>query len=63
MDKRVDNWKAKTLAHWDAINGLAVRRFGDSAMAEEAALAVIEELEADDWKRLRAFSGLSLIHI
>ena len=51
------DWKGKTLAHWGKINALAERRFGRSPLAEEAALAVIDGLEADNWRRLRAFSG------
>lgn len=53
------DWKAKTLAHWHDINSLAVHRFGDNSMAEEAALAVIESLQADDWRKVRSFSGKS----
>lgn len=53
------DWKTQTLAHWHDINSLAVRRFGDNAVAEEAALAVIEKLQADDWKKVRSFSGKS----
>lgn len=51
------DWKERTLSHWDKINALAVRRFGRGPLAEEAALAVIDGLEADDWQRIRAFSG------
>lgn len=53
------DWKEKTLAHWQDINILAVRRFGDDAIAEEAALSVIEELQAEDWKKVRSFTGKS----
>ncbi|MBU1567825.1 MAG: sigma-70 family RNA polymerase sigma factor [Proteobacteria bacterium] len=51
------DWKERTLSHWDRINALAVRRFGRGSFAEEAALAVIEGLEADNWQRVRTFSG------
>ena len=51
------DWKERTLLHWDKINALAVRRFGSSPLAEEAALAVIDGLAAEDWQRVRAFSG------
>ncbi len=34
-----------------------MRRFGRGPLAEEAALAVIDGLEADDWQRVRAFQG------
>ncbi len=50
------DWKEKALSYWETINGMAVRRFGQGALAEEAALAVIDELEADDWHRLRTYS-------
>lgn len=51
------DWKEKTLAHWDKINASAARRFGPGPLAEEAALAVIDGLERDDWQRVRAYSG------
>lgn len=34
---------------------MAVRRFGEGSLAEEAALAVIDGLRADDWQRMRAY--------
>ena len=43
--------------HWGKINALAVRRFGSNPLAEEAALAVIEGLAADNWRRVSVFSG------
>jgi hypothetical protein len=55
--EKVVDWKERTLLHWDKINALAVRRFGRSPLAEEAALAVIDGLAAEDWQRVRAFSG------
>lgn len=51
------DWKTQTLAHWEQINRTAVRRFGDTVLAEEAALSVIERLEEDNWKRVRAYRG------
>lgn len=57
MGKKGVDWKEKTLSHWDRINAQAVRRFGRGPLAEEAALAVINDLEADNWQRVRAFSG------
>lgn len=50
-------WKKKTLAHWDLINRLAVRRFGTAALAEEAALFVIDSLAADSWQRVKSHGG------
>lgn len=49
------DWKEKALSYWETINRMAVRRFGQGALAEEAALAVIDGLKADDWHRLRAY--------
>ncbi len=49
------DWKDKALAYWQTINRMAVRRFGEGSLAEEAALAVIDGLRADDWYRLRAY--------
>lgn len=50
-------WKEKALSHWDLINRLAVRRFGTVAIAEEAALFVMDSLAADSWQRLQAYGG------
>lgn len=57
MGNTVVDWKEKTLSHWDKINALAVRRFGSGPLAEEAALAAIDGMEAGDWQRVRAFQG------
>lgn len=35
---------------------MAVRRFGEGVLAEEAALAVIDGLKADNWSKVRAFN-------
>lgn len=51
----MSRYKKIILAHWDLINQLAHRRFGGTALAEEAALFVINRLETDDWKRVRGF--------
>ncbi len=53
------DWQEKTLGHWDLINRLARRRFADPALAEEAALAVVDRLRADDWQAVRAYAGLA----
>jgi len=45
------------LKHWDLVNRLAGRRFGDDITAEEAALYVMEMLEKDDWAVLRSHRG------
>lgn len=49
--------KQQTLEHWEKINAMAARRFGVGPLAEEAALAVIDRLEAEEWKRLNAYQG------
>lgn len=49
--------QAKVLAEWELINTIARKRFGGAAIAEEAALAVMDGLEADDWQRVRKFTG------
>lgn len=49
--------KEKVFLHWDLINRIAVKRFGNSALAEEAALAVIDGLQVDNWQRVRKFRG------
>ncbi len=52
-----EQWKEKALAHWELINRLAVRRFGSTPLAEEAALFVMDSLAADSWQRLQAHTG------
>ena len=54
-------WQQQALEHWELINRLAGRRFPGSALAEEAALFVLNRLAADDWRRLRAFTGESTL--
>ena len=51
--------KEKALSHWELVNRLAARRFARDSVAEEAALYVMEELEKDNWKKLRQFTGRS----
>ena len=51
------DWKKKTVEQWEQINRVAIRRFGDNSLAEEAALAVMDGLEVNDWQRLRVYSG------
>lgn len=55
--KRMTDWKKKTVEQWEKINRAAVRRFGNTSFAEEAALAVMEGLELNDWRRVRGYSG------
>ena len=56
MGKLTDYKQALTV-HWPLINTIAGRRFADETLAEEAALYVLNRLEEDDCRRLRAFSG------
>jgi hypothetical protein len=60
-ENRVNPWRKQALAHWDLINRMAGRRFPQAALAEEAALFVMEGLARDDWRRLRAFTGRSTL--
>ena len=41
------------------LDAMALRRFADSVLAEEASTYVIEHLSEDDWARCRGFSGQS----
>lgn len=52
-------WKERTMQYWPTINAMATRRFGRGPLAEEAALAVIDGLASEQWRRVRAFSGRS----
>ena len=52
-----DKWRENGLAHWEQINRLAVRRFGATSLAEEAALFVMDSLAADSWRRLKEHTG------
>jgi RNA polymerase sigma factor (sigma-70 family) len=45
------------LQHWDLLERLAARRFPSANAASEALLYVGRALEADDWRRVRAFEG------
>ncbi len=56
MGKLTDYKQALTV-HWPLINTIAGRRFADETLAEEAALYVLNRLEEDDCRRLRAFNG------
>ncbi|WP_161629816.1 sigma-70 family RNA polymerase sigma factor [Desulfogranum japonicum] len=55
----MSTWQETAMAEWKMINRLAMRRFPSEALAEEAALFVINGLAEDNWRRLRAFSGKS----
>ncbi len=57
MGSELTDWKAKALAQWNSINSMAVHRFGEGTLAEEAALEVMEGLKADDWRRIRSYRG------
>lgn len=55
----MNNCKEQVVEHWDLINSLAVRRFGKSTLAEEAALAVMDSLQENDWLKVRNYSAKS----
>ena len=59
VDDNSKAWEQQALTHWDLINRLAVRRFPQSALAEEAALFVLDRLADNRWERLRDFEGRS----
>lgn len=48
------NWSLK---HWDLVNRLARKRFPEETLAEEAALWVLEQFEAEGWKKLAEYRG------
>lgn len=53
-----DEAKAKVLDHWHQLDALARRRFPkDSNLAHEGLLYVLKHLEAEDWRRVRAWQG------
>ncbi|RUM36807.1 MAG: hypothetical protein DSY50_01650 [Desulfobulbus sp.] len=52
-------FKKEITAHWTLINTLSNRRFGNSALAEEAALFVLNRLEEGNYRRLKKYSGKS----
>lgn len=55
------DWQHQVTAHWPLINRLAIRRFAQETLAEEAALFVMDKLAEEDWRRLRAFTGRSTL--
>ncbi|MGD9947371.1 MAG: sigma factor-like helix-turn-helix DNA-binding protein [Desulfobulbus sp.] len=57
--KPSSSWQQQTLSHWPMINRLAGRRFPHGALAEEAALFVMDKLAENDWQRMQAFGGQS----
>ncbi len=56
----MENIQARELTeHWPLINRAAARRFGDTTLAEEAALYVLDKLKENNCKRLQSFQGRS----
>ncbi len=51
--------KAKVFAHLKLIDTLASKKFPDSSLSEEAAFFVLDQLEQNDWHRVRGFQGKS----
>lgn len=50
-------WKNRVLKHWDNLNRLAKKRFADDNAADQAVIYVMEALEDDDWRRVKAYKG------
>lgn len=51
--------KRKVLEHWQRLDALASRRFPkDENLAHEGLLYVMDRLEADGWRRVRAWQGI-----
>lgn len=57
MEIMVVDWKEIILSNWGLINRLAVHRFGGGPLAEEAALAVMNQLLENDGERLHGYQG------
>ncbi|MDR0476553.1 MAG: hypothetical protein LBH14_01245 [Desulfobulbaceae bacterium] len=51
------DYKTEAHAHWDFINQMAKRRFWQSAIAEKAALAVMDGFAQNDWAALKIYRG------
>jgi hypothetical protein len=49
--------KARVLTYWPSLDRLARLRFADSNLADQGLLYVMEQLAAEDWKRVRGFGG------
>ena len=50
-------WKERVFKHWDMMTALSTRRFGDTALAEEALLAAIDSLSENDWHRIKQYKN------
>ena len=61
MEIKVVDWKESILSNWELINRLAARRFGGGPLAEEAALAVMNQLLENDGERLHGYQGRASI--
>jgi DNA-directed RNA polymerase specialized sigma24 family protein len=59
QDRTFMDYKDQVFAELATINRLAARRFANPAVAEEAAFFVVDGLAANDWQRLRGFTGKS----
>lgn len=55
----VERWHSKVFAHWNLLENLSKKRFKDVSVAIEATSFVLDQLEKDDWKRVRGFQGRS----
>ena len=52
-------WKKQVFNHYDGLERLARKRFPAISTAHQAFLYVIEKLEEDKWRRVRAYKGKS----
>ena len=57
MEKPLREAKQLVIDHWELINSLARKRFGESSLAEEAALFVMNGLVEDNGRRVRSYAG------
>ncbi len=52
-----DLYSQQVFQYWDRLEFLVQKRFRDTNTAQEASLYLLEKLEEDDWRRIRAFNG------
>lgn len=52
-----DLYSQQVFQCWDKLERLVQKRFLDANTAQEASLYLLEKLEEDDWRRIRAYNG------
>ncbi|MEO5364509.1 MAG: hypothetical protein H7838_12925, partial [Magnetococcus sp. DMHC-8] len=57
MTNAVPDFRALFLQQWQRLEQLALRRFGDANLADEAMLFTQEAMAKNDWGPLRAYEG------